>query len=205
MLLAGNLVLKLGLLALLLFGTLSPDLPQFEGKAFGARLVAYGLVTLLVPAVWLLLGRERRGTSYPHWIDILVVVPFFMDTAGNAMHLYDTVAWFDDLMHFLTWVPWAMAFGLALHAAPELPRWAHAGLVVGFGAVTHILWELGEYVTFVRDNPNEYRTAYTDTLGDLSLSLMGSVVAAVLVGTVLWNYGRSLRSGATTDTVGARG
>ena len=194
MLLAGNVLIKLGLLALLLFGALSPDLPQFEGKAFGTRLVGYGLVTLVIPAVWLFVGRVRRGRPYPHWIDILVVLPFFMDTAGNAMNLYDTIAWFDDVMHFLTWVPWAMSLGLALHAAPELPRWAHGGLVVGFGAVTHILWELGEYATFIRDNPNEYRTAYTDTLGDLSLSLMGSVFAAFLVVTVFWAHGRSLRA-----------
>ena len=46
-------------------------------------------------------------------------------------------------MHFLTWVPWVVAFGLLLVTyAPPLPRWAVFGLVVGFGAVTHILWEL---------------------------------------------------------------
>lgn len=188
MLMACNLALKASLLGLLLFGALSPDLPQFEGKAFGARLVGYGLVTAVIPAAWLLLGRRRRGRPYPHVIDILVVLPFLLDTAGNALDLFDTITWFDDLMHFLNWVPWAMAFGLALHAAPTLPRWAHGGLVVGFGAVTHIIWELGEYATFIRDNPDEYRTAYTDTIGDLALSLSGSLLAALLVVTALWRH-----------------
>ena len=43
-----------------------------------------------------------------------------------------------------------------------------------------ILWELLEYVTFIRRSP-ELKTAYTDTLGDLSLGLSGSVVAAAAI------------------------
>ena len=60
-----------------------------------------------------------------------------------------------------------------------------AGLTVGFGAVTAILWEFAEYVTFVRDSP-ELRTAYTDTLGDLGLGLTGSAIAAAVVAWLLW-------------------
>ncbi len=92
-------------------------------------------------------------------------------------------------MHFATWVPWVVAFGLLLHYAPALPRWAHFGLVLGFGAITHIVWELGEYVSFIRDSP-ELATAYTDTLGDLLLSLTGSLAGAVLSVTALWGVGR---------------
>jgi hypothetical protein len=43
-----------------------------------------------------------------------------------------------------------------------------------------IVWELLEYVTFIR-NSSEKATAYTDTLGDLSLGLGGSIVAALIV------------------------
>jgi hypothetical protein len=50
-----------------------------------------------------------------------------------------------------------------------------------FGAVTHNLWEIGEYFAFIRDNPDEFRTAYTDTIGDLGLSLTGSFLAALVV------------------------
>ena len=53
------------------------------------------------------------------------------------------------------------------------------GLVTGFGAVTAILWEIGEYFAFIR-NSSELDTAYTDTLGDLSLGLSGSALAAAL-------------------------
>jgi hypothetical protein len=49
---------------------------------------------------------------------------------------------------------------------------------VGFGATSAILWELAEYVTFIRNSP-ERATAYTDTLGDLALGLCSSVLAAL--------------------------
>jgi hypothetical protein len=42
-----------------------------------------------------------------------------------------------------------------------------AGLAIGFGALTAVLWEFTEYITFIRTNEEELRTAYTDTLGDL--------------------------------------
>lgn len=184
-----NLAAKALLLCLLLYAVLRPELPQFQGKAMGVRLLTFGLPTVIVPLVWLLrLKRTRR--TYPHHLDFCLVLPFLMDTGGNTLNLYDRVTWFDDAMHFATWVPWVLGFGFLLHYAPELPRWAHLGLVVGFGAVTHILWELGEYVAFVRKSP-ELTTAYTDTLGDLLLSLCGSIFGAVITVTALWDAGRA--------------
>lgn len=174
---------------LLVYAVLRPDLPQFEGKAMGVRLVTYGVPILLVPLVWLALGTKRRTRPYPHGLDLCLVLPFLFDTAANALDLFDRIGWFDDAMHLVNWVPWVVAFGLVLHYAPALPRWAHFGLVLGFGAVTHIMWELGEYVAFIRNSP-ELATAYTDTLGDLLLSLVGSVIGSALVITALWGTGR---------------
>ena len=53
------------------------------------------------------------------------------------------------------------------------------GLVVGFGAVTAILWEAAEYVAFIRGGSEE-ATAYTDTLGDELLGLGGAALAALV-------------------------
>ena len=39
-----------------------------------------------------------------------------------------------------------------------------------------ILWEIAEYVTFIRNSP-ELETAYVDTLWDLVLGLTGSTLA----------------------------
>lgn len=188
-----NFTAKATLLGLLLFAVLQPDLPQFQGKAMDTRLFTFGASAVVLPLVWSVWRGWRAGRSYPHGTDICVVLPFLMDTAGNTFDLYDRVVWFDDALHLLTWVPWVIAFGLLLHYAPPLPRWAHFGLVLGFGAVTHILWELGEYITFIRFS-DELATAYTDTLGDLALSLTGSTIGAALCVTALWGVGR--RQGA---------
>ena len=169
-------VLFVGLLA---FGAFS-GLEQFEGKAFGWRLLAYPIAALLVPVGWWLAGRPR---PYPYAMDILVVSPFLVDVLGNTLDLYDTIEWWDDLNHFVNWGLLSLAIGL-LVLRFRLPAPATFALVVGMGAVAAILWELGEYVAFIR-NSDELDTAYEDTLGDMLLGLSGSVVAAVSTATML--------------------
>lgn len=177
-LLAIDLALKAALVALLAVGAFS-SLEQFEGKAFGARLATYPLAALAVPLGWWLAGRPP---PYPYALDMLLVSPFLVDVAGNALDLYDTVSWWDDANHFLNFGLFSLAVGqLAMRlglAAPGI-----ATVVVGAGAVAAILWELGEYVAFIRDSP-ELATAYTDTLGDMALGL-GGAAAAVASATLL--------------------
>jgi hypothetical protein len=138
--------------------------------------VTYGLAALLVPAVWLI-GFRRH--PFPFAIDILFVMPFLIDVAGNALDLYDTIEWWDDANHFFNWglLTTAAATGLARLPLGRLNRFA---LGVGFGAVTAIAWELAEYLTFIRDSP-ELATAYTDTLGDLVLGTLGASLASAAV------------------------
>jgi hypothetical protein len=169
-----NVGVKVALVALLLVAAFG-DLQQFEGKATGARAVTYPLAAAVVPLAWLL---RRRPRPYPHDVDVLLVLPFLIDTVGNALDLYDTVGWWDDANHLVNWAILVSAAGRALVRLPLGPLTV-AGLAVGFGAVTAVLWELGEYVAFIRDSP-ELDTAYTDTLGDLGLGLAGSVLAAGL-------------------------
>lgn len=159
-----------------MFAVTQPDLPQFHGKAMTGRALTYPIAALVVPVIWFL--RGRRG-SYPHDIDILLVLPFLIDTAGNAADLYDAISWWDDLNHLVNWAILVTGFGQFLRRVGT-GALEGFGLAVGFGAVTAILWELGEYVTFIRTNTNELSTAYTDTLGDLALGLTGSVIAATL-------------------------
>jgi hypothetical protein len=59
-------------------------------------------------------------------------------------------------------------------------RWTRVGLAIAWAATTAILWEIAEYVLFVRNSP-ELATAYSDTIGDLALGLLGGTIAAVLV------------------------
>jgi hypothetical protein len=99
-----------------------------------------------------------------------------IDTLGNVFDLYDTIVWWDDANHFVNWALLTGAFGQFLLRL-RLGVLNTFALAVGFGAVTAVLWEFGEYVTFIRNSP-ELDTAYTDTLGDLALGLTGSTVAA---------------------------
>lgn len=183
-----NLAVKVALVLLLLHAVVFSDLEQYAGKGIATRLLTYPISIIVVPLIVGTLGN-RRPSQYPHLIDICVAAPFVLDTLGNALNLYNTIDWFDDVMHFVTWVPWVAAFGLALRYNRELPRWIVFGLDLGYGAVTHILWEIGEYYAFIRSNPDEFSTAYEDTLGDLASSLTGSVVGSALVITALWHLG----------------
>jgi hypothetical protein len=172
---------------LLLVAVARPDLPQFAGKAMAGRAIGYPLAVLVVPAVWWLVNR-RLPVSYPYDVDILITLPFLIDVAGNAADLYDSIDWWDDANHFVNWALLTLGMARLLTRLP-LERSVVAGLTVGFGATTAIVWEYLEYVTFIRNSP-ELDTAYTDTLLDLALGLSGSVVAAVLATTVLWPHRR---------------
>ena len=174
--LIADIAAKALLVALLVFGALNPDLAQFAGKAMTGRAIAYPLATMMVPVGWWLFARER---PYPFAADLLITAPFLIDTVGNALNLYDSIGWWDDANHFMNWALLTAGFVLVV-------RWSNltalvVGLLgIGFGATTAILWELMEYVTFIRNSP-ELATAYTDTLGDLGLGLAGSVTASALI------------------------
>jgi hypothetical protein len=169
-----DVAVKLSLVLLLAFGAFS-GLERFAGKAFGWRLVGYSIAALVVPAIWAARGRRL---PYPFAVDTLIVLPFLIDTIGNALDLYDTIDWWDDANHFVNWALLSGAIAVAL-LRTHVRRTELFSLVVGFGAVTAILWELGEYFAFIRNSP-ELATAYTDTLGDLSLGLSGSTLAAAI-------------------------
>ena len=169
-----NLALKAALIGLLIFGAFS-GLQQFEGKGYVWRLITYPIAALVVPVVWTAL---RRKPAYPYPVDLLLTLPFLIDTAGNALDLYDTIEWWDDANHFVNWMLVSGAVG-ALAWRNHIPRWETMAFVIGFGATAAILWEVGEYFAFIRHS-EELATAYSDTLGDMALGLAGSAVAALI-------------------------
>lgn len=173
-----DLALKAALVCLLAFGEFS-GLQQFEGKGFLWRLVTYPLATLIIPAIWAL---RRPRSSYPYPTDVLLTLPFLIDTTGNSLDLYDTVVWWDDANHLVNWALLSGAIG-ALIWRTGIGAWETLALVVGFGAATAILWEIAEYFAFIRESP-ELATAYSDTLGDLALGLAGSSLAGLVASLV---------------------
>jgi hypothetical protein len=172
------LALTVGQLAV---ATFVPGIDQFEGKAFGARLVAYPVMMLVVPAVWWLHARRTgSGGAVPWGAFALVMLPFLIDVTGNSLDLYDAVVWWDDANHYANWA--LLCGGIGLLLADRLgPPWVVVVAVTGIGAVLAIGWELGEWFTFIRQG-TELDTAYEDTLGDEVLGTLGAFTSAVLLG-----------------------
>ena len=150
-------------------GAFAPGLQQFEGKAFGARLLAYPAMMLVVPLLW---WWKHRGRPLPApWgAFALVMAPFLVDVTGNTLDLYDTVVWWDDANHFVNWLLLCAGLGLLLLQGIQA-LWARVLTVTGVGAILAIAWELGEWYTFIRHG-TELDTAYQDTLGDEALAML---------------------------------
>jgi hypothetical protein len=165
----------------LLVATFATGLPQFAGKGFGARLVAYPLLMLAVPAAWAVGARRRRSPAAPPWAGFaLIMAPFLIDVTGNSLDLYDTVVWWDDANHFANWFLLCAGIGVLLLRARIRPPWALGWLVAGIGALLAVGWEAAEWYTFIRHG-TELDTAYQDTLGDEVLGILGGGLAGALV------------------------
>jgi hypothetical protein len=127
------------LIALLVFAVARQDLPQFAGKAVTARAIFYPIAALVVPVAWLF-ARRRRSVEYPYALDILIALPFLIDTAGNAANLYDAIDSWDDVNHFVNWAILVAGFSqlllrlrlgtlnaIADSVAPSPPRCSASG------------------------------------------------------------------------------
>jgi hypothetical protein len=169
-----------------------PNLDQFAGKAFAARLVAYPLMMLLVPLVWW--AKNRAGNVAAPWAAFMwIALPFLIDVSGNTVDFYDRIAWWDDANHLVNWFFLCLGSGLLVIRSLSSPRWAVWLMTTGLGAILAIGWELGEWYAFIRHG-TELSTAYTDTLGDLALGTLGGTIAGVAIA---WWAVRRLASTAT--------
>jgi hypothetical protein len=167
---------KVALVLLVWRVVLDPSWANLDGKAPVARVFMYPAWAFVVPAWWFL---ARRTTAFPWLADLLVTLTCLTDLVGNRLDLYDSVVWFDDWMHVLNSALVSSAFVLL-----AVPRNATLATItttaVSFGLTASLAWELFEYVTFLTRS-TEWTSAYSDTIGDLSLGWVGSVAAALLI------------------------
>lgn len=175
-----DVAVKVATVALLAWAVLNPDLPQFSGKAFTGRALAYPIALVLLPIGWWLFGRSRM--AFPVAADILLGLPFLIDVAGNAANLYDSIDWWDDANHVVNWSLHTAAIALLLRIGPWGYR-TRVALAFCWAVTSAVLWEFAEAVTFVPGSP-EASTAYGDTLLDLALGMLGGLIAALLVSRV---------------------
>jgi hypothetical protein len=172
---------KVLLFALLLSALIWPDLSGIKGKASTARLIVYPVGAMVLPLWWWAYGRARSKLhqSFPWHADLLMTLPWLIDLIGNRLNLFDTIDWWDDAMHFVLWG--FLTAGVLLAFAPRnLSRGLTAFVALGFGATAAVVWEVGEYVAFIRSSP-ELQSAYTDTLGDLTLGTLGALLAGLIL------------------------
>jgi hypothetical protein len=174
--LAVDLAVKVATVGLLAWAIFSPDLPQFQGKAFAGRAIAYPVALLVFPIGWWLFGRRR--IPFPIAADILFGLPFLIDVVGNALNLYDTIDWWDDANHFVNWALHTSAVGLLLRYGQWTPT-TRVALAFGYAVTSAVLWEFAEFVTFVPNSP-EAATAYADTLFDIFNGMIGGMIGAVV-------------------------
>ena len=162
---------------MLVVGALFPSVGGFEGKGMAFRLPVFAVPALLVPVAT---AARRRSGPYPTGLDGALTLPFTVDTAANAVGLYDHVDATDDVLHLVNWVLLIGGITLHLHrrfAGTGAPR----GLVwlagLGLGAVAIIGWEVCEYGVMQWGVAGLHLT-YGDTLGDLVLSTVGGGIGA---------------------------
>ena len=173
-------VVKGALVVTLLTGLLFPDIPGVAGKGWPERCVGYPLSALVVPAIWAWRGRRGR---YPHLGDALLGVPFVLDLLGNLVNLYDTMAQFDDILHFVNWT--FLVAALVLFVAPAgLARWNLVLMGSGFGALAIVAWEGVEWI-IQEMGTTGLQLTYDDTVGDLVLSTAGGVLGAAVAANLL--------------------
>jgi hypothetical protein len=107
--------------------------------------------------------------------------------AGMFLNYYVIFADYDMLAHFMGGVWVASAFLAVINQYPKLkPNGGALVNIIITAAVTAlvaVLWEFFEFYTNILGNlpPN----AYTDTLSDLFIGILGSVIAGVIAFFVL--------------------
>jgi hypothetical protein len=175
-----DIAVKIIAIVMVVVPLLDPGSSQFAGKSLALRTLVAPLVILAIPALWQV---RRRPVPYPYLADVMLVMPVILDAAGNGFGWFVGTP-FELAPHFLGWLSLGVAFGLAVAPLIE-QRWVAFGLVVGFGAIVDVVWEIGEFA-LARSGGSGLRLSYADTIRDLGVSLLGAVAGGILIVTVLW-------------------
>ncbi len=175
-----DLAAKAIMVTLLVSALIDPSAVNLEGKAASARAVGYPMLAFALPVLWY---GWRREKPFPWVADLMITIPCFSDLLGNRIGFYDSIWWFDDLVHFVnTGLLTGAAILLTMSYTATLGQMIERGLAVGVTAA--LAWEIAEYFAFLSKSV-ERNGAYADTLADMALGTMGSM-AAVLIIHRLW-------------------
>lgn len=177
---AANAAMKLAAFTVAVLPLLAPDLPGFEGKFMGLRALSLPIFALAVPVLW---WTRARSEPYPYVFDVLVTSLFVVDLGSNALFLYDGVGGYDLLVHFTGTLTLVTAFGVAISGL-RISRLNAGALCVGFGATSHVLWEIGEYGV-MQMGAFGLDLTYANTIHDFMFSFLGTLAGSAIAVTVL--------------------
>ncbi len=166
-------------LALAFIVALTVPLDHLEGKGMGFRFPLFMLSAVVVPIAW-----RRRFEPYPATADVLVVLPFLLDTLGNLAGFYEAFAVTDDVLHTLNWVLLVSAFHAwrfrRIDSASDMSK-ADAWLLgAGIGALAIVGWEIAEWIVAETGAGGGLSLTYGDTVGDLALSSASGMIGSLL-------------------------
>lgn len=166
---------------------------------FGAGAVAFGIAGDAAGALNLLLAfavlAAARFASLPRLYDLALIVALAFTQGGEALNLYDSLGWYDRVVHFLVPMLSSQVFYLCLariEVMPDprqrtLPR-HEAGMFVAvfaLGLAAGALWEIFEWTSDGLFG-SELSQGNTDTVGDLIADAGGSLAGGALI--VLWAH-----------------
>jgi hypothetical protein len=158
--------------------------------AFAAAGDVAGTFNLLLAFAVLVAARLA---NLPRVYDLAVIVAFAFTQGGEALNLYDAIAWYDRVVHFVVPMLASQVVYLCLariEVMPDpsqetLPR-HEAGMFVAvfaLGLAVGALWEIFEW-----SSDGLFGSALsegnTDTVGDLIADACGSLAGGALM--VLW-------------------
>jgi hypothetical protein len=163
------------LITLLIVGSVAPGVGGFAGKGMRFRLPLFLAPGLVVAARW-----WRRGGDYPTSIGAALTLPFLLDTAANAVGIYDRFVHTDDVLHFVNWFVLIAGVTSAIATsagATGAGRWVVWTAGFGLGAAAAVFWETAEYLV-MRAGVGGLTLTYGDTISDLVLSTTGGAIGA---------------------------
>ncbi|MBE2314412.1 hypothetical protein DVA67_000375 [Solirubrobacter sp. CPCC 204708] len=159
------------------------------GDSFAATLLG-GAAAL----AWLV-----RPVLLPRAYDLFLVLALTLQAWGEALGFYDTLPWFDNIVHFslpFFFAPTLYIVLARLDVVPDPRDETHGRHYAGIAIITFALgvalgglWELWEYFSD-RTLGSSLQIDNTDTVGDLAADSLGSAAgAALLVVWARWGWG----------------
>jgi hypothetical protein len=140
-----------------------------------------------------------RPVLLPRVYDLALVLALTLQAWGEALHLYDSLLWFDNVVHFslpFFGAPTLYIVLARLDVVPDPRDETHLRHYVGIAIVTFALgvalgglWEIVEWSS---DNTlgSSLQIDNDDTVGDLIADSLGSLCgAALLVCWARWGWG----------------